>query len=303
MLIEHPMYPATKVLAANEYLEHHLTVHSDKEQNRRKLLAIFGGEYDVSYENLDDDQKAEVDAFNLSEMLTDALAVGENVDYREVSFVLGRLSALQKPELIPTVIENLGRLYPVADAVAAFFKEFSKLDEVICREISRALLAPILDTHDFKPDFKPSEYYCVWVLNIFEHQREWNHAEDLLRIFRETSSDAIRRSAALRHPGHFRVGGHPAGICRAQTPILRLASHTVAKAMLIERQAGSNLLMQQAHGAQGSVYYYFTVVADESPLPEPIHKKIDSAPCGANHVCQNPLAYLGNPSALVAQPG
>jgi hypothetical protein len=36
--------------------------------------------------------KQEVDGLNLSEMLREALAEGQNVDYREVSFILGRLS-------------------------------------------------------------------------------------------------------------------------------------------------------------------------------------------------------------------
>jgi hypothetical protein len=81
-------------------------------------------------------------------MLAEALAEGENVDYREVSFILGRLSALQKPELIPTVIENLERLYPVAEAVAAFFQKFTKLEANTRRDISNALLAPMLHARD-----------------------------------------------------------------------------------------------------------------------------------------------------------
>ena len=184
----------TKVLTAREYLERHLKLHSEKEENRRKLLDIFGGDYEVkAYEDLDEELKQEVDAFNLSEMLTEALAEGENVDYREVSFILGRLSALQKPELIPTVIENLERLYPVAEAVAVFFKKFTKLEADTRRDISNALLAPILHARDARP----SEYYCVWALSVFQHDREWDHAGDLLRIFRETSSDTVRRFAAL----------------------------------------------------------------------------------------------------------
>ena len=55
----------------------------------------------------------EIDAYNLVEMLTDALSEGENVDYQEVSFILGRLSSLQKPELIGIVLENLDRLWVV----------------------------------------------------------------------------------------------------------------------------------------------------------------------------------------------
>jgi hypothetical protein len=114
----------TKVMTASECLERESVVHSEKEAKRRALLDIFGDDpYEIqSYEDLDNDQEKEIDAFNLSEMLTEALAEGENVDYREVSFILGRLSALQKPDLIPIVLENLERLYPVAEAVAAFFK-------------------------------------------------------------------------------------------------------------------------------------------------------------------------------------
>jgi hypothetical protein len=112
-------------VTATDYIERHLKLHSEKEFNRRALLDIFGDNpYEItSYEDLDDDQKAELDAFNLSGMLTDALAEDQNVDYREVAFILGRLSALQKPELIPIVLGNLERLYPVADAVAVFFKD------------------------------------------------------------------------------------------------------------------------------------------------------------------------------------
>ena len=35
------------------------------------------------------------------------------MDYQEVSFILGRLSSLQKPELIGIVLENLDRLWVV----------------------------------------------------------------------------------------------------------------------------------------------------------------------------------------------
>jgi hypothetical protein len=157
----------TKVLAASDYLERHLALHTEKEENRRKLLDIFGeGEYEItSYEDLDEDQRKEIDAFNLSEILNEALAEGENVDYREVSFILGRLSALQKPELIPIVLENLERLYPVAEAVSAFFKQFTNLTSKDGREISEALLAPILNA----PKARPSDYYYIWILSVFEH--------------------------------------------------------------------------------------------------------------------------------------
>jgi hypothetical protein len=184
----------TKTMAAQEYVERNLTIHSEKEINRRKLLELFGdNEYDLStYDELDDDEKKEVDAFNLSEMLKEALE-GESVDYREVQFILGRLSALQKPELIPIVLENLERLYPVAESVTTFFNQFKSLTPSQASEIGSSLLAPILKMSDARP----SEYYSVWILSIFQNHKSWNHADELLRIFRETNSDTVRRFAAL----------------------------------------------------------------------------------------------------------
>jgi len=102
--------------------------------------------YEVtSYDELEEEQKKVIDAFNLSQMLEEALAESEKVDYREVQFILGRLSALRKPELIPTVLQNLERLYPVAEAVAAFFKEFKNLPKEESTKVGEALLTPLLN--------------------------------------------------------------------------------------------------------------------------------------------------------------
>ncbi len=185
----------TNVLSAHEYLERYLTAHSEKEAQRRAVLDVFGDDpYEAtSYDDLDEDQKKELDAFNLSGMLSDALTESENVDYREVSFILGRLSALQKPEQIPIVLENLERLYPVAHAVASFFSKFTALDEQTRHQIADALLNPILNDREAHP----SEYYSIWALSVFQPGSDWDHADKLIRIFRETSSDAVRRYAAL----------------------------------------------------------------------------------------------------------
>jgi hypothetical protein len=184
----------TKISTASEYVQKHLVIHSDKEKNRRQLLQLIQqDDYEItSYDDLDEENKAAIDAFNLGEMLHEALGENENVNYREVQFILGRLSALQKPELIPTVLENLDRLYPVAESVAAFFTRFANLPREKCQEISDAVLAPM-----FNQDARPSEYYSIWILSIFQHHANWAKAADLLKIFRETSTDAVRRFAAL----------------------------------------------------------------------------------------------------------
>lgn len=181
----------TRVLAGSDYTAQYLEAHDEKEAQRRALIDIVG-QYDeqLSYQDLSDDTKREIDAMNLSGMLTDALAEGANVDFREVSFILGRLSALQKPELVPIVLENLERLSPVAHSIAAFFKGFRQLDPTTRKAIADALLAAVGDR-------RFSEYYSIWILHLFSYSPDWNHAETLLKIFRESNSDVIRRYAAL----------------------------------------------------------------------------------------------------------
>jgi hypothetical protein len=183
----------TRILKGSEYVERYLTTHSAKEEERRKLLDLVG-DYDdpVSYEEMNEEQQREIDAMNLSEMLTDALAEGENVDFKEVSFILGRLSALEKPELIPIVLSNLERLAPVAHSVAAFFRRFGDMEDRTREDAAIAMLDPILTNSKYA-----SEYYTIWILSIFASNPVWDHAESLLKVFRETSSDVVRRFAAL----------------------------------------------------------------------------------------------------------
>lgn len=185
----------TKVLPAAEYVERFLTPHSEIEEERRHLFEIFGdSEYDVTpYEDLDEDQRREIDALNLSDMLRRALEEGENVDYAEVDFILRRLSSLRKPDLIPIVLENLSRLYPVADAVATFFEKFSDTENIDHLGIAQTLLGPVVNTHQSRA----SEFYCIWILSLFQRSSRWGNAATLLRIFREANSDAVRRFAAL----------------------------------------------------------------------------------------------------------
>jgi hypothetical protein len=214
----------TKVLKGSEYVEQYLVAHDDKEEGRRKLIAIVG-DYDesLSYEQLTEEARKEIDALNLSGMLTDALAEGKSVDFKEVSFILGRLSALEKPDLIPIVLDNLDRLSPVAHSVASFFTRFSQLDPDMRETVATDLLDPLLRQSKYA-----SEYYAIWVLSIFASNAAWNHAENLLRIFRDTHSDAIRRFAALA----LRVSGTRAQVVNVR-PYLQASSSLCRTAIIL----------------------------------------------------------------------
>lgn len=44
---------------------------------------------------------------------------------------------------------------------------------------------------------KPPVYYAIWILHLFSQNIAWNHADDLLNIFREHPSQIVKRYAAL----------------------------------------------------------------------------------------------------------
>jgi hypothetical protein len=171
-------------------------VHTEREVNRREILRILlaDGNYEPPpYENLPPARRAQLDAYNLTEMLQEALEPGHLVDYAEVTFILSRLSALQMPDLIPIVLQNIERLYPVAGSVAAFFGRFAHLAPGIQREVASSLLRPL----QRRRGVTPPEYYAMWILHLFHQNPAWDHADGLLQVFNTSNSPVIRRYAAL----------------------------------------------------------------------------------------------------------
>lgn len=185
----------TNIFTADRFKASRLLDHSDKEETRRRLIEIMmGDDYEErSYDELDEDEREEIDALNLAEMLEDALSPDQVIDYSEVNFILSRLSALKRPDLIPIVLKNIKRLYPVAHSVAVFFQSFDSLPSKDRRRIAKALIEPLVTNR--KP--KPPVYYAIWILHLFSQNIAWNHADGLLNIFREHPSQIVKRYAAL----------------------------------------------------------------------------------------------------------
>jgi hypothetical protein len=182
----------TKIKTAAEYLQSFQN-YDEKEQERRKLVDIVGGYHDTqeSYEELSEDDQGLIDGLNLSEMLEEALEGEGDIDYQEISFILSRLSSLKDSDLIPIVLDNIEKLFPVAHSVGRFFQEFTSLKEPIQKQVTEKLLEPIENREH------ASEYYAVWILNLFFHHEGWNNAASLIRIFQQAESQAVKRYAAL----------------------------------------------------------------------------------------------------------
>lgn len=182
----------TKLTTSEGYLS--LTQgYENKEAAHRDLIDLTGGYDDepTPYEDLGSEEKKAIDALNLSGMLEEALQNGEQIDYQEVSFILSRLSSLREPDLIPVVLDNIEKLFPVAHAVARFFGAFDALGDRVRRDIANRLLLPIETSQHV------SEYYAVWILSLFFDKQDWNNAPRLARIFSTTQSEAVQRFAAL----------------------------------------------------------------------------------------------------------
>jgi hypothetical protein len=182
----------TKIITSADYLTT-AEEYEQKEAARRELMDLTGGYDDdvTGYEDLNEDDKRRIDALNLSEMLEEALGGKEQVDYQEVSFILSRLSSLREPDLIPLVLDNLGKLLPVAHAIARFFSAFDQLEDALKDDIANRLLLPI------ETGKHVSEYYAVWILNLFFERKTWNHAPRLARIYAEAQTEAVKRFSAL----------------------------------------------------------------------------------------------------------
>jgi hypothetical protein len=182
----------TKIKTATEYLDS-FENYDEKEQERRELIDIVGGYDDNAhtYEELSEEAKTRIDGLNLSEMLEEALEGDGDIDYQEISFILGRLSSLSEPDLIPIVLSNIEKLFPVAHSLGRFFEAFTDLDEDLQKEVTEKLLEPIERREH------ASEYYAVWILNLFFHHEGWNNAASIARIYQQTESQAVKRYAAL----------------------------------------------------------------------------------------------------------
>jgi hypothetical protein len=94
----------TDVFPAKEFRKKFLSSEfPEKEATKRRLVEIMmGDEYEErSYDELDEEEKSEVDAINLTEMLEEALAPGQAVDYHALALKEHFASA---PPLLKTAI-------------------------------------------------------------------------------------------------------------------------------------------------------------------------------------------------------
>jgi hypothetical protein len=184
----------TRVLECSAYVSQH-TILSDDESEVEKRFNEIVEEHFYDIESIDElapEQLETIEAVNFTDVLEEALDE-DPINYKKVTFVLEKLSALENEELIDIVLKNLERLYPVAHAINAFFRGFEHLPLKQKKKIADSLLKPILPSQRYRAP----EYYAVWILDLFANHAAWNHANQLLHIFRDTQSQTVKRYAAF----------------------------------------------------------------------------------------------------------
>ena len=131
-------------------------------------------------------------------MLEASLADTALVDYEAVRYSLTKLpqipgaSAALKREVLDLVIENAELLYPVAEQIAKYVLSFDDLSGAEQRRISTKLLKPLRSKSS-----PPPSYYGMWILHIFASAPEWNHAGAIISLYTASTSEVMRRYAAL----------------------------------------------------------------------------------------------------------
>ena len=81
----------------------------------------------------------------------------------------------------------------MAHALHAFFRNVEPIDAETRKKCAVKLLAPITASGDAQAP----EFYMIWILDLFGTNPAWNQANELGKVFKTTSSQAVRRYAAL----------------------------------------------------------------------------------------------------------
>lgn len=187
----------TRVLKCKKYLEAHGGEENAEDSVESRFAKLIEEHFydDDSGRLLDElsaEEKEALNAVDLEQILTEALDEDE-IDYKKVAFILHRLSGFERSDLIEIVLDHLPRLYPVAHALHAFFRNVEPIDASTRKMCGAKLLAPIIASGDAQAP----EFYAIWILDLFGTNAAWNQANELGTVFKTTPSQAVRRYAAL----------------------------------------------------------------------------------------------------------
>lgn len=199
----------TKILPVSRYVNEVLSKPEENLTDRDHVISLLretggGGEYEDELpdeEPDEDDVEAtlqQLQGYDLVGMFVDSISDEALVDYEVVKYVLTRLPRIAgaeddlKSKLLELVIDNAELLYPAAEFIATYILSFDDIPNSERKKIAKKLLRPLKSKHN-----RPPDYYAMWVLYIFSTSENWNQLTDIIDIYRNSTSEVVKRYAAL----------------------------------------------------------------------------------------------------------
>ena len=189
----------TRILKTKDYSKTFLLDLEDRLYDKEEVLSLLLAAYDQDlYEHEAEDLDEVMDdlhSIELLEMLVNAIARDDGVDYRVVDFAARRLRGVSlDPQVAETVVEilveNIELLSPVVGNVAKLIAALVPISVRKNKRIVRRLLRSAS-----RIDF--IDHHVVWILTIFEQDEYWGGKDKLIELFEHGESDAVKRYAAL----------------------------------------------------------------------------------------------------------
>ena len=155
------------------------------------LLGLDNWYEDIDYDDLDDEQRANVEALNLEGMLNEQLSC-ENMDIQVTRFVLLRLKQLQDPVGADMVLTAIDKLYPMFTDVVGYLDSLKHLMGDERRAIGKKIIELIDDSI-----VSHLEYHRMHLLNLFATDSEWVNSQELAALLSQFSDHFTKRKLIL----------------------------------------------------------------------------------------------------------
>ena len=154
-------------------------------------LALETWYEDIEYDDLDDEQKASVDALNLEGLLTEQLQ-RENIDIQLTKFVLRRLSQLQDADVADEILTSIDNLYPVFTDVVNYLDNLKHLTGSQRVGIGKSVLN-LMDNSVVSH----LQYHRLHLLNLFASNATWGNVHEITQLLSQFSDHFTRRKLIL----------------------------------------------------------------------------------------------------------
>ena len=189
----------TSIMPADVFLENYCRTGESQElqslsEQFGKLLEDNGIDdpySDIDYEDLEPDDQALIDSFNLEDLLQGELDRDE-IDQRMVRFLLRRLGQLDNPAGMDMLLDHIEDVFTVFPDVIQYFGRLRSLDNGERQAFGKRVLSLIENSSVSQLDF-----HKCWLFSLFSEGTEWGSAEKLVSLYSEMQDNFSKRKLTL----------------------------------------------------------------------------------------------------------